>query len=137
MLKDAENDGEYDTETLEKLRTQVKEAADKHQASLPAATKLCQHDKKIGDIKWFLQQCQKQLGHAQEQREWWSQQIQAKTDRQEVLTTELGKAEEAKKEFMTQEGISNVYLEHPRKLAILPHLAILGLPLYWSIFFLQ
>ena len=84
---------------------QVKEAADKHQASLPAATTLSQHDKTIGDIKWYLEQCQKQMGHAQEQEDWWRQQIDAKTKRQEVLATELGKAEEAKKEFMTKEGI--------------------------------
>ena len=45
------------------------------------------------------------MGHAQEERDWWSQQIQTKTDRQEVLTGDFKKAEEAKKEFMTKEGI--------------------------------
>ena len=87
------------------MRASVKEAGEKHQASLPAATKLSQYDKAIGDIKWYIERGQKQLGHAQEQRDWWSQQVQAKTESQEVLTADLGKAEEAKKAFMLNEGI--------------------------------
>ena len=45
------------------------------------------------------------MDKAQEQRDWWEHQVQAKKDSQEVLTADLGKAEEAKKVFMLNEGI--------------------------------
>ena len=92
-------------ELLEKIRASVKEAGEQHQASLPAATKWNQYDKAIGDIKWYIERGQKQLDTAQEQREWWAQKVQAIKDSQEVLTADLGKAEEAKNVFMLNEGI--------------------------------
>ena len=44
---------------IEKMRASAKEATEKHQAALPAATKLNQHDKAINDLKWEVEQGQK------------------------------------------------------------------------------
>jgi len=104
LLKDAEKMEEV-PEIIEKLKASVQEAEEKHQAALPVTTKLTQHDKKILDLKWFIEQGQKQLDKAQEQKDWWEQQIQAKKDKQAVLKSDLDKAEEAKKAFMASEGI--------------------------------
>ena len=81
------------------MRASIEEATEKHQAALPAATKLNQHDKAINDLKWEVEQGRTKLNKALEQRDWWAQQIQEITDAQEVREMNLKQAAEAKQEF--------------------------------------